>query len=454
MDIIKFGIEKILYPLMEAKRGNHVRANTKVLLASERLSLHDLKSLREERLRRLLLHCVEHVPAYRQYKELVPQIVTDPFTALTNFPVLTKDAFRMDPESFIADDADRSTLIANNSGGSSGHPVQFYMNRHTVEYYEAARWRGLSWYGITPGSRSLLIWGNPFELDKMAERRYRLTERYLKNRRIIPAYALDPAAMPEHVRLFNSYHPEYIYGYAGAIALFARLMKEQGLQLKHRLKAVVSTSETLQPWQRELMEEVFQAPVVNEYGARDGGIIAYQCPEGGMHLSAENLVAEVIDLLTGELLPAGERGLLLVTDLNNFVQPRLRYQLGDEVIMSDQLCSCGRTLPLLAEVCGREDDIFVTADGQFVHGVAFANCIKRLPEVDAFQIIQLSPTEDKVLLVTRDGLEPPGLDGVKADYQALLPGAKITYQLVDAIPPSPSGKTRYAIRQFPLENTR
>ena len=58
MDIIKFGIEKILYPLMEAKRGNHVRANTKVLLASERLSLHDLKSLREERLRRLLLHCV------------------------------------------------------------------------------------------------------------------------------------------------------------------------------------------------------------------------------------------------------------------------------------------------------------------------------------------------------------------------------------------------------------
>ena len=118
----------------------------------------------------------------------------------------------MDPESFIADDADRSTLIANNSGGSSGHPVQFYMNRHTVEYYEAARWRGLSWYGITPGSRSLLIWGNPFELDKMAERRYRLTERYLKNRRIIPAYALDPAAMPEHVRLFNSYHPEYIYG--------------------------------------------------------------------------------------------------------------------------------------------------------------------------------------------------------------------------------------------------
>ena len=80
----------------------------------------------------LLYTSVEHVPAYRQYKELVPQIVTDPFTALTNFPVLTKDAFRMDPESFIADDADRSTLIANNSGGSSGHPVQFYMNRHTV----------------------------------------------------------------------------------------------------------------------------------------------------------------------------------------------------------------------------------------------------------------------------------------------------------------------------------
>ena len=450
MDLIKFAIEKFLYPLMEARRGNQVRANLRWLQDSERRPAHELKSLREEKLRRLLLHCVEHVPAYRQFKELVPQIVADPMAALRCFPVLTKEAFRLDPESFIADDADRSALIANNSGGSSGQPVQFFMDRRTVEFYEAARWRGLGWYGITPGSRSLLIWGNPFELDKLAERRYRLTERYLKNRRIIPAYALDPAAMPQHWRLLHRYRPEYIYGYAGALTLFARLLKEQNLPCRVPLKAVVSTSETLHPWQRELLEEVFAAPVVNEYGARDGGIIAYQCPAGGMHLSAENLIAEVADILTGELLPPGERGLLLVTDLNNFSQPRLRYQLGDEVIAGDHPCSCGRVMPLLEEICGREDDIFLTTDGRFVHGVAFANCIKRLPEVEAFQIVQLAPDEAKVLLVTRDGQEPPGLDGVKADYQALLPGTRISYQLVDKIPPSASGKIRYAVRQFPL----
>jgi len=450
MDIIKPAIENILYPVMEKRRGNHVRAITASLQSMERVSQNELLSLRENKLRCLLLHCVKYVPAYKPLQNLIPEIETDPLAALESFPLLTKDIFRADPESFIADNADRAQLIANNSGGSSGNPISFFMDRFTVEQYEAARWRGLSWYGITPGSRCLMIWGNPFDLDKMAMRQFRLTERYLKNRRIIPAYALDPVAMKNHLRLIKRYRPEYLYGYSGALTQFARLMLEQGLKLSLPLKAVVSTSETLYPYQRELLEKAFFAPVVNEYGARDGGIIAYQCPCGSLHLSAENLIAQVVDIQSKAPLSPGEKGLLILTDLHNYVQPRIRYQLGDEVALSPDPCACGRVLPVLDEVLGREDAIFVTIEGRLVHGVAFANCIKRVQEVEAFQIIQSAPDKAKVLLVTRDGLEPPGLKSVKNDYQVLLPGTKISYELVESIPPAASGKIRYTVREFSL----
>ena len=450
MDVIKSTIEKIIYPLMEMRRGNHVRENTAALKRSESLDPGELDALREEKLCRLLLHCIEHVPAYQEYSYLEPEIKTAPIAALEKFPLLTKEIFRAAPENYIADNADRATLIANNSGGSSGNPIQFYMDRFTVEQYEAARWRGLSWYDITPGSRCLMIWGNPFDLDKMEMRKFRLIERFLKNRRIIPAYALDPAAIKQHLRLIKWYRPEYIYGYASALAIFAQLMLDQGLKLNLPLKAVVSTSETLYPDQRQILENAFDAPVVNEYGARDGGIIAYQCPHGSSHLSAENLIAQVVDIQTQKPLPAGEKGLLILTDLHNYVQPRLRYQLGDEVALSPKSCSCGRVMPVVDEIYGREDAIFVTTQGHLVHGVAFANCIKRLAEVEAFQIIQSAPDKAKVLLVTSNGQEPPGLKSIKNDYQVLLPGTQISYELVDHIPPSASGKIRYTIREFPL----
>ncbi|NLF80189.1 MAG: phenylacetate--CoA ligase family protein [Clostridia bacterium] len=450
MDIVKPIIDHLLYPLMEARRGNRIREYLAELQSSENAPPHELAELQNSCLRRLLRHCVEQVPAYHEQRSLLPLIESDPRAALAEFPILSKERFRADPESFIAANADRTRLIANTSGGSSGNPLQFYLDRATVEHYEAARWRGLSWYGISPGSRCLMIWGNPFELNRLAERRFRISERWLKNRRIIPAYDLDPRAIKAHLRLMRRYAPEYLYGYAGALTLLARLMLEQGLACPVPLKAVVSTSETLYAAQRELIERAFVAPVVNEYGARDGGIIAYQCAAGGLHLAAENLVAEVIDLGDRQLLPPGQKGLLLLTDLHNFVQPRLRYQIDDEVILAEAPCTCGRSLPLIADILGREDDIFLTVTGRFVHGVAFANCIKRLPEVEAFQIRQRAPEHAHLLLVAKDGLQPPGLAGVLRDFQTLLPGSDITWELVKQIPWSNSGKLRYTVREFPL----
>ena len=88
-------------------------------------------------------------------------------------------------------------------------------------------------------------------------------------------------------------------------------------------------------------------PVANEYGARDAGILAYTCPSGGIHIIAENCIIEVLDPVTYEPVPNGQSGMLAITNLTNYVQPRLRYMLGDMGTLSTEECCCGRRLPLV-----------------------------------------------------------------------------------------------------------
>ena len=324
----KLLIEHVIYPSMERFKGNQVRAKLHCFQLSEHLSNEEIKALQTEKLSKLLLYCLKYVPAYRSLNLPVEEIRHSPMQCLySRIPLLRKSVFQAEPESYLSDDVNVAELILNRTGGSTGEPVRFYMTREQVESYEAARWRGLSWYHITPGSRSVMIWGNPIELTQSAQRKYLFRERFLKNRIIISAYQLSSSTIREKVTQIESYKPEYIYGYASALAAFAKMMLKADIQIQWKLKVIVSTAETLTETQKAILESVFGCPVANEYGARDAGILAYSCPEGRLHISAENILIEVLDPITLRPLPVGGTGLLAVTDLNNFAQPRLRYLL-------------------------------------------------------------------------------------------------------------------------------
>ena len=450
MDPVKLFIEKILYPIMEHRRENRVREYLSQMLSNQSKSPGQLRCMTGETLGKLLLECIENVPAYDEQKGREDAVARDPFEALSHFRVLTKAAFKQNPDSYLNSARHKSSMIANLTGGSTSEPVRFYMDRYAVEHYEAARWRGLSWWGITPGSRSVMVWGNPLEMNLNQLKKYRLKEKWLKNRAFIPAYDLNPEKIADHVRFVNSYRPEYIYGYASALHAFVTMMQKQNLKLSFVPRVVVSTSETLYPFQREAITAAFGCPVANEYGARDAGILAFECRHGNMHISCENVLLETLDPKTFKPVPSGQTGLLATTDLNNLSMPRLRYVLGDMAALSDEVCPCGMGLPLLKSIDGRQDDMFVTADGRFMHGHAFNHIARNLQSVARFQIIQLSP-QNAVLSVVRnpdaasDDMET-FIDGVRG----LLPGTDIEIKFVDDIPPTPSGKYRYAIRRFEI----
>jgi phenylacetate-CoA ligase len=383
---------------------------------------------------------------------LEPTIKEDPLEALQSFPVLTKKDFSKEPAKYISLTANKSSLIPYTTGGSTGLPVKFYVDRPTLEYYSAARLRGLSWWGIETGDPCVMIWGSPIELNRYQSKLHRLKERLLRNMVLISAYDLRPAKMVELVKMIDSYKPTYFYGYASALYVFANLMEKNDLTFANRFKGIVSTAETLSDEQRRVIERAFGAPVINEYGAKDAGIIAYQCPDGNMHVTEENLVLEVLDVKTNTRVRDGQSGLATITDLTNYSMPRIRYQLGDMVTLSSKKsCSCGRQLEILERVEGREDDIFVSQSGRLIHGIYWAHIVRNMNGIQQFQLIQHDLDNVTLHIVPNPlSFDSKEVDTLVNNIHEALGKVTVKIEYCDEIEPSASGKTRYSIREFPL----
>jgi len=455
MPINDFLIRHLQWPLMERLKENRTRHYLRELRDAQAISPQQLLERQREKLGRLLRHAVHQVPAYASFAADWEDGHAWPERFLQRIPVLSKTHFRLHADEYLTEGINPAKLIGNRTGGSTGEPTRFYLDRPAVERYEAARWLGLSWHGIQIGDPCVMIWGSPLELNQHQARQYRWKERWLKNRLLLSAYELDERRLQTQLILIRRFRPAYLYGYASALHTLAEMMHRRGWTVGIPLKGVVSTAESLHEQQRKNIAEAFQAPVINEYGARDGGIIAYQCPHGRMHAFSENCYLEVVDPITSLPLYPGESGALLVTDLHNTVMPRLRYQLGDVVALSPQTCSCGISYPLLETIDGREDDMFISQSGQYVHGHYFNHLVRNLDSFRAFQIIQHEPHSLSLKLVKDpDRFQPADVHQLLAAIRSALGEVSVQVTYVDQIAPAGSGKFRYAIRECPLTSVQ
>jgi phenylacetate-CoA ligase len=205
------------------------------------------------------------------------------------------------------------------------------------------------------------------------------------------------------------------------------------------------TSERLYDDQRECIGKVFGCRVANGYGGRDAGFIAHECPAGNLHITAEDVIVELLDE-SGEPVPAGQVGEIVVTHLATPDFPFIRYRTGDMGVQSGKACACGRGLPVLDEVQGRSTDFVVAQDGTVMHGLALIYVLRDLPGVGAFKIVQHTLDHTEVLVVPGQGWSDAHPDTIVRGLQARLgQGVRISVQQVDQIPPEKSGKFRYIV---------
>ena len=188
---------------------------------------------------------------------------------------------------------------------------------------------------------------------------------------------------------------------------------------------------------------MFGCRVANGYGGRDAGFIAHECPEGGMHITAEDIIIEMVDA-QGASVPSGVAGEIVVTHLATGDFPFVRYRTGDLGVLDDRHCACGRGLPLLREIQGRTTDFLIAQDGTIMHGLAAVYPIRDLPEVAEFVVLQDSLDLTRVMVVAGPGYGPEtGLKIAEALKQRLGVDVTVQVEQVAQIPRTASGKHRY-----------
>ncbi|WP_332671490.1 phenylacetate--CoA ligase family protein [Aromatoleum sp.] len=431
-----------LFPLHERLKGHDSVALRRRLEESQWWSPERLEADRTARLRGFLARIGATVPYYRELfarRGFDPERV-DSLDALDALPLLTKPAIRANVEALKAEG--HGPLTRYNTGGSSGEPLIFYMDKLRKSHDVAAKWRATRWWGVDIGDRELVVWGSPVELN--AQDRLRGLRDGLMRSRLLPAFEMSPANLDRFVDAIRAARPAMLFGYPSSLALIAGHARKKGIAMNQLgIRVVFVTSEKLYDEQRQTIESTFGAPVANGYGARDAGFIAHQCPAGSLHISAEDIIVETVGS-DGRRTASGEAGEIVVTHMATPGFPFVRYRTGDVGVLSDERCACGRGLPVLKEVQGRTTDFVVAKDGTVMHGLALIYTVRDLPGVERFRIVQESFDRTEVLLVTNPSFRIESEARIVRDFRARLGhDVEIVVRRVAEIPAEKSGKYRY-----------
>ncbi len=397
-----------------------------------------------QRLRDLLVDVGENVP---YYKQVFTQSGFDPrsissIADLKQVPFLTKSVIRANTEALKH--AKAQNLARYNTGGSSGEPLIFFIGNKRVTADVAAKWRATRWWDVDIGDPEIVIWGSPIELGK--QDRIKHWRDKLMRTQLLPAFEMSEAKLDQFIATIRATKPKMLFGYPSALTHIGKHAQKRGIVMSDLgIRVAFVTSERLYDDQRATISQVFGCKVANGYGARDAGFIAHECPVGGMHLTADDIVVEIVNQ-DGQVQAPGVAGEIVVTHLSTNEFPFIRYRTGDIGVLGTKQCTCGRGLPLLQDIQGRSTDFVVAADGTVMHGLSLIYILRDLPGVKSFKVIQESKQLTRVLLVTDEAFASDAAAKIVAGFKQRL-GAEVSVvvDLVESIPAEKSGKFRYII---------
>lgn len=436
-------VSGVVFPLQErAKQHDTVRVRRQ-LEDSQWWPRERILALQATRLRELLVSAAE-VPYWR---DLFARLHFDPRAVngvgdLAALPLLDKAAIRQHTDAMKSPGA--RGLARFNTGGSSGEPLIFYIGRERVSHDVAAKWRATRWWGADIGDPEIVVWGSPIELGN--QDRIRLLRDRLMRTRLLPAFEMTEARLDAMVAEIRSTRPRMLFGYPSALSHIARHAEKKSQRMDDLgIRVAFVTSERLYDEQRADIQRVFGCPVANGYGGRDAGFIAHECPSSGMHVTAEDVVVELLDA-AGQPVPQGQPGEIVVTHLATREFPFIRYRTGDVAVMDHRACACGRGLPMLKEIQGRSTDFVVAADGTVMHGLALIYVLRDLTAVAGFKIVQESVSRTRVQVVRGLGYSDDTTRAIVSGLQARL-GRDVAVEVepVELIAPERSGKYRYVV---------
>jgi phenylacetate-CoA ligase len=410
------------------------------------------ESWRQERLSYILHRAATTVPYYRDaWARRRRSGDNASWSYLEHWPVLEKDAVRRNAAGFVAGDVPERTLFHDHTSGTSGKPLDIWMSRRTLHAWYAlfeARWR--RWHGVSLRDRWANLGGQlivpvarrtpPFWVWNSA-----FHQLYMSS------YHLAPDLIPFYLDALRRHEISYLLGYTSSLtALAHEIIRRKRTDLG--MKVVLTNAEPLAHHQRELIEEAFRCPVRETYGMTEMVAAAGECQKGRMHVWPE---AGVLEFRGGGDGPGEEpAGEMVCTGLINPDMPLIRYRMGDRgrQAAANELCACGRSLPLIGAIEGRQDDTLLAEDGRRI-GRLDTVFKERLPIREA-QILQESLGVVRVKYVPDEEFTAESGRIIVRRLKERMGNIEVILEEVREIPRSANGKFRAVVCNVPQEQRK
>jgi phenylacetate-CoA ligase len=327
-----------------------------------------------------------HLQQNNYYRKFVGKNTIDHWN---NIPIMTKKDFQIPLKERLTNGYDIKSVYVNKTSGSSGDPFIFAKDKYCHALTWASNIYRFGWFNIDfNSSLQARFYGIP--LDFIGNKKERIKD-FFSNRYRFTIFDLSDKVLEKILIKFKQKKFDYINGYTSSIVLFAKFLQSKNIVLKDictTLKVCVVTSEMLFEEDKKLMEKQFGIPIVNEYGASELDLIAFENPNGAWQVNAETLFVEILDH-DNAVLPYGKEGRIVITSLFNKAHPFIRYDIGDFGILDEK-----STLqkPILKKLIGRTNDIAILPSGKKSPGLTFYYITKTIIEDDGnvkeFIIIQ------------------------------------------------------------------
>ena len=366
---------------------------------------------------------------------------------LNKLPIFRRFELQRNVESVISDEFDSEKLEVDKTSGSSGQPLFVYFSKRESEFRKAKMLRANISCGQKIKDRWLVITA-PSHLSKG-----NLVQRLFGVFYPFSISVFEDTA--QQLSIVRKFRPDVIEGYSSVLYLMASELKKNGVEVP-RTRLIIGGADLIDEPSREFVERMFGAPFFDQYASVELEAMAWQCVEKcGYHIDADSVVMQFVDE-EGEEVAPGERGEIVCTSLFNYAMPFIRYAIGDIGVLSDELCPCGRGLPLMKMIEGRKDSFVRFPDGRLVSPRNFTIAMSMFSlydYVDLFRVVQRDKDVVEFVVKLKEGsfdkerfvslLEAHMREKLKLDVS----GVKVTTRFVDDISLDKGGKLRAVVSE-------
>jgi phenylacetate-CoA ligase len=414
LSIFDLSLQLNSYPIKRAKAD---------LLKIVALSVKDQEAHIEQKKRAIVNFHLENNPFYR---ELVGE---KDFNNWHELPILTKKNLQKPLQKRLSSGYTLKNIYRNKTSGSSGNPFIFAKDKYCHALTWASNIYRFGWYGIDFNtSYQARFYGIP--MDFIGNKKERFKD-LLSNRFRFAIFDLSDAVLEGFLTHFRHKKFDYINGYTSSIVLFAKYLQRKNIVLKDicpSLKVCMVTSEMLFEDDKLLLEKQLGIPIINEYGASELDLIAFQNPEGEWQVNSETLFVEILDE-NNAILPYGQEGRIVITSLFNKAHPFIRYEIGDIGVL-DEKSSLQK--PILKKLIGRTNDVAILPSGKKAPGLSFYYITKSIIEDDGnvkeFVIEQIQTNTFEIKYVSETELNLAQIEKIKQAITLYLePNLKFSF---------------------------